>query len=70
MKRYPLFVMIVLGSAASAIAAIAPEHHTGFDASAGNVTVIHKNQAFPLVGPFIVEECANEDCSSSTGTTG
>jgi hypothetical protein len=67
MTRYTLFVLIVLGSAASAIAAIAPDHRTGFDANTSNVTVMHKNQAFPLVGPFIVEDCVNEDCSSTTG---
>lgn len=67
MTRYTLFVLIVLGSAASAIAAIAPDHRTGFDTNTANVTVMHKNQAFPLVGPFIVEDCANEDCSSATG---
>lgn len=67
MTRYTLFVLIVLGSAASAIAAIAPDQQTGFDAEAKNVTVMHKNQAFPLVGPFVVEDCVNEDCSSTTG---
>ena len=67
MTRYTLFVLIVLGSAASAIAAIAPAHQTGFDVEARNVTVMHKNQAFPLVGPLVVEECLNEDCSLTTG---
>jgi hypothetical protein len=67
MTRYTLFVLIVLGSAASAIAAIAPQHQTGFDVEARNVTVMHKNQAFPLVGPLVVEECLNEDCSLTTG---
>ncbi len=63
MKRYTLFVLIVLGSAASAIAAIAPEHRTALSIPVSNVTVIEKNQAFPLVGPLVVEECLNTDCT-------
>lgn len=62
MTRYTIFVLIVLGSAASAIAAIAPK--TELQASnPNNITVIEKNQAFPLVGPLIVEQCETEDCS-------
>ncbi len=67
MTRYTLFVLTVLGSAASAIAAIAPQQHTGLVAETQNVTVMHKNQAFPLVGPLVVEDCLNEDCSLTTG---
>ncbi len=67
MKRYTLYLVIVLGSAASAIAAIAPEHRTGAAPGTGNVTVIEKNQAFPLVGPLVVEDCATDDCSTGTG---
>jgi hypothetical protein len=67
MKRYTLFLLIVMGSAASAIAAIAPEHRTSFDPHANNVTVIEKNQAFPLVGPLVVEDCLNDDCTLTRG---
>jgi hypothetical protein len=28
-----------------------------------NVTVIEKNQAFPILGPITVEVCQVEDCS-------
>ncbi len=63
MTRYTLFVLTVLGSAATAIAAIAPQH-ASFHVGKSNVTVIEKNQAFPLVGPLIVEDCATEDCSA------
>ena len=63
MTRYTLFVLVVLGSAASAIAAIAPEHRTGLDTETGNVTVVYKNQAFPLVGPLVVEDCITDDCA-------
>ena len=62
MTRYTLFVLTVLGSAATAIAAIAPRH-APFELGHSNVTVIEKNQAFPLVGPLIVEDCATDDCS-------
>ncbi len=67
MIRYMLFVVTVLGTAASAIAAISPAQRTAFESHVQNVTVIEKNQAFPLVGPLIVEECANDDCSLTKG---
>lgn len=67
MKRYTLFVLIVAGSAASAIAAIAPEHRTGFESNPANVTVVEKNQAWPLVGPLIVEDCMTDDCAITRG---
>lgn len=60
MMRYTLLVLAVAGSAATAIAAISPKVESFHPA---NVTVVAKNQAFPLVGPFQVEECAVEDCS-------
>jgi hypothetical protein len=62
MIRYTLFVLTTLATAASAISAIAPAH-VGIDLSARNVTVIEKNQAFPVYGPIVVEDCATEDCS-------
>ena len=66
MKRYTLFLLAVAGSAATAIAAIAPPS-AGVDPQTRNITVIEKNQAFPLVGPLIVEDCATEDCFSAHG---
>ena len=62
MTRYTLFVLTVLGSAATAIAAIAPQH-SHFHGANANVTIIEKNQAFPLVGPLIVEDCITDDCA-------
>ena len=62
MKRYTLFVLIVMGSAATAIAAIAPEP---FNPRAANITVFEKNQAWPLVGPLTIEVCLTEDCSDT-----
>ena len=62
MTRYSLFLFVVVGSAATAIAAIspAPRHNLQPDR---NVTVIHMNQDFPYYGPVFVDECAVEDCS-------
>ncbi len=62
MIRYTLFVLGTLVTAATAIAAIAPAR-VEMDLTARNVTVIEKNQAFPVYGPIVVEACATEDCS-------
>jgi hypothetical protein len=62
MIRYTFFVLTILGSAATAIAAISPKH-SAIPTSGRNVTVIQKNQAFPVYGPIVVEQCAVEDCS-------
>jgi len=64
MIRYTLFVLTVLGSAATAIAAIAPNHVMPM-AGSKNVTIIEMNQAFPVYGPIVVEQCAVEDCSDT-----
>jgi hypothetical protein len=66
MKRYTVFILAVLGSAATAIAAIAPVPD-GFEQPSTNVTIIEKNQAFPLIGPLVVEDCIIEDCSEAAG---
>jgi len=66
MKRYTLFLLAVAASAATAIAAIAPPSPAE-DSQTRNITVIEKNQAFPLIGPLIVEDCATEDCSTAHG---
>ncbi len=60
MTRYTLFALAVIGSAATAIASIAPTTQTS---SPANITVVAKNQAFPQFGDLIIEECAVEDCS-------
>jgi hypothetical protein len=63
--RYAIFVMTVLGTAATALAAIAPSA-TDFDIDPRRMTVIEKNQAFPQLGPLIVEDCATDDCTDLT----
>lgn len=60
MIRYTAFVGIVILSAASALAAMAPRHYVA--ANPSNVTVIAKNQAFPVYGPITLEPCNQEDC--------
>ena len=63
MKRTTLYLLIALASAASALASVSPKEITQIAPVAGHETVVEKNQAFPLVGPLIVEECLNEDCT-------
>jgi hypothetical protein len=65
MTRYTLFLLIVAGSTASAIAAVAPAQRNAIEPAAKNITVIEKNQAFPTVGPMIVDQCGVEDCSDT-----
>ncbi len=62
MVRYTLFIAAVLGTAATAFAAVqaAPDAQ---QISTARMTVIEKNDVFPVLGPIIVEECAVEDCS-------
>lgn len=62
MIRYTLFVLAVIGSAASAIAAINPQEVV---AMPKHETVIAKNQVWPVLGPIVVEKCAKEDCSDT-----
>ena len=62
MIRHTLFILMIMGTAATAIAAGRP-HAGGVAATPGNVTVIEKNSHFPVLGPLIVEDCAIEDCS-------
>lgn len=62
MIRYTFFVLTVMATAATAIAAVHPA--TSEDAALhSTVTVIEKNSPFPVLGPIVVEACAIEDCS-------
>ena len=67
MTRYTALLLIALGTAASALAAVGPEQRTALEVSPSNVTVIEKNQAFPQLGPIVVEECLNDDCTLTRG---
>ena len=64
MIRYTLIGLAILGTAATAIASVAPKAPEQLHLSEQhNVTVIEKNDVFPILGPITVEECAVEDCS-------
>jgi hypothetical protein len=67
MTRTTALLLIALGTAASALAAVGPEQRTAIEPVSMNETVIEKNQAFPQFGPIEVEECLNEDCSLTLG---
>lgn len=66
MIRYSFFVLAVVATAATAIASVVPTAKD-FDLSGSNVTVVTKNQEFPLYGPLVVEDCLTEDCSDANG---
>jgi hypothetical protein len=61
MVRYTLFVLAVIGSAATAVASINP----AVTIETRNVTVIEKNQFWPVSGELVVQKCAVEDCSDT-----
>lgn len=63
MKHTTLYMLIALATAASALASVSPKEATTIEPVSRNETVIEKNQAFPQVGPFTVEECLNADCT-------
>jgi hypothetical protein len=61
MIRYTLFVLTILGSAATAIASIAPVDHS----NPNNVTIVSRNDIYPVIDGVIVEKCALENCSDT-----
>lgn len=61
MIRYTLFVLTILGTAATAIASIAPVDHS----NPKNVTIVFKNDAFPTIDGLVIEKCALENCSDT-----
>ena len=62
MIRYSFIALTIIATAATAIAAVEPSGTVIAPAST-NITVVHKNSPFPVIGPIIVDECAKEDCS-------
>ncbi len=68
MIRYTLFVLTILGTAATAIASIAPADQYAIT-NPKNVTVMVKNDTYPqirgTIDGVIVEKCALEDCSDT-----
>lgn len=65
MIRYTLFLLAIAGTAAAAIAASQPGS-ADLQINRNKVTVIDKNEVFPVLGPLVVEPCAVEDCSDVT----
>lgn len=63
MIKYSIFLAVIFGSTVAAYAAIAPE--TAYQIDTPTVTVIHKNEVWPVVGPLVVEACTVEDCSDT-----
>ena len=64
MIRQLFIAAAIAATAATAFAAVSPQDNAGLS-SDRNVTVIEKNQAFPVIGPVTVEQCAVEDCSDT-----
>lgn len=64
MIRQLFIAAAIAATAATAFAAASSEDIAGLS-SDRNVTVIEKNQAFPVIGPVTVEQCAVEDCSDT-----
>lgn len=64
MIRYTLFVFAIVGSAATAIASIAPVDHFA-SVNPKNVTIAVKNDAYPMIDGIVVEKCAVENCSDT-----
>jgi hypothetical protein len=62
MLRYSLFLLLVTGSVATAIASVGPAPME-LAPETRNVTVIEKNQAYPILEPAEFHDCAMEDCS-------
>ena len=58
----PAFVAAFGLFAATAVAAVQPTDGEML-LPRTNITIIEKNDVFPILGPIVVEECAVEDCS-------
>jgi hypothetical protein len=65
MLRYAFALTITLGTAAGLAAAVegSAAKSQQLSAAAARVTVVEKNNAFPVLGPIVMEDCAVEDCS-------
>jgi hypothetical protein len=60
--RATLLAAAAIVTAAAAYATIAPVTEIR-ERSNMNITVVPKNQAFPVYGPIVVAPCATEDCA-------
>ena len=64
MIRYTLFVLTVLGTAATAVANVAPANSV-VASNPKNVSVFYKTDVSPIIGALVLEQCAKEDCSDT-----
>ena len=64
MIRQLIITAAIAATAATAFAAVAPQKSPALVPDR-NITVIEKNQIFPVLGPIVVEDCATEDCSDT-----
>ena len=64
MIRYTLFVITVLGTAATAIANVAPAN-SNVAINSKNVSIFYKTDTAPMIGALVFEKCLNEDCSDT-----
>ncbi|MFN0192003.1 MAG: hypothetical protein ACKVP5_08505 [Aestuariivirga sp.] len=63
MIKYTIFLATILGSTVVAYAALAPVEAPL--ERTGGVTVIYKNDVWPVVGELEIEYCGLEDCSDT-----
>jgi hypothetical protein len=63
MIKYSIFLATILGTSVAAYAAFAPEEVP--PSNPKNVTVIYKNQAWPVIEPIVITYCGLEDCSDT-----
>jgi hypothetical protein len=63
MIKYSIFLATILGTSVAAYAALAPEQLP--PPNTKNVTVLHKNQAWPVIEPIVFTYCGLEDCSDT-----
>jgi hypothetical protein len=62
----PLLVILALATGlATAISVATAIASVGDEPVRHNITVIEKNQAYPVLGPLVVESCRVEDCSDA-----
>ncbi len=64
MIRYTLFVLTILGSAATAIASIAPADQYSIT-NPNTLSIVYMNNTTPMIDGVVVEKCAVEDCSDT-----
>ena len=62
LSRFVLAALLAIIAAGSAPAVIPGHQATGLPDTTRNETIIEKNQAWPVYGPIIIEDCPTETC--------